>query len=137
MELAVPIPSAAMMHDYWLALVAAAQGHILSLREPLIEYRQHGTNDTGAQRWGARFVADRMWNVLEDKGPRYSLRRKILQAVALRARLAPVLSESNRILLDRFCELQQQTFAQRRLSIMRYGFWDDGLARNLGLLAAI
>ncbi len=49
---ALPIAEDAMMHDWWLALVAVTFGHLECLHEPLILYRQHGGNDTGAKSWG-------------------------------------------------------------------------------------
>ena len=38
------------MHDWFIALTAAAFGHIIFLDEPLLDYRQHGTNVMGASR---------------------------------------------------------------------------------------
>lgn len=37
-----------LMHDWWIALAAAAFGHIGFAEEPLIKYRQHGNNQLGA-----------------------------------------------------------------------------------------
>ena len=56
-DLAGPIPEAAIMHDWWIALVAACFGHIGVLNQPTILYRQHSTNDTGAKRYG-------FWHIL-------------------------------------------------------------------------
>src|SRR5712691_6164922 len=39
-ELALPIPQAALVHDYWLALVAGAAGHFGIVEETLMAYRQ-------------------------------------------------------------------------------------------------
>ncbi len=36
-------------HDHWLALVAAHRGAIAHVREPLVQYRQHGDNVVGAR----------------------------------------------------------------------------------------
>lgn len=38
------------MHDWWIALLAAARGSIIYVPLPLIDYRQHGTNSIGARR---------------------------------------------------------------------------------------
>lgn len=48
---ALPIPVAAVMHDWWLALVAGAFGTLGFLDEPLLEYRQHGANTIGAKEY--------------------------------------------------------------------------------------
>ena len=50
-DLALPIPAEAMMHDWWLVLVAAAFGTIGHCAEPTLLYRQHGANDVGAKKW--------------------------------------------------------------------------------------
>lgn len=49
--LALPIPAVALMHDWWLALCAAAAGHIEYIDRPLVKYRQHGGNQVGLQPW--------------------------------------------------------------------------------------
>lgn len=50
-ELACPVPEGAVMHDWWLALVASAFGHIDYIDEALVEYRQHGRNTIGAREY--------------------------------------------------------------------------------------
>jgi hypothetical protein len=49
LERALPIPKEAVVHDWWLALVAASCGHILYVDEPKILYRQHDSNAIGMQ----------------------------------------------------------------------------------------
>ena len=56
-EKAGPVPEEAIMHDSWLALVAAAFGHIAFVNEPLYCYRQHGVNALGATTADARPTA--------------------------------------------------------------------------------
>ena len=46
---ATPVPESAYMHDWWLALCAAATGQVLYLDAPLVLYRQHEHNSVGAQ----------------------------------------------------------------------------------------
>lgn len=48
-RLAMPIPEDAIMHDWWLALVASAFGKIAYIDEGLIDYRQHDANTIGAR----------------------------------------------------------------------------------------
>lgn len=48
-ERALPIPPAAIMHDWWLALLAAISGDITYVDEALVLYRQHGANTIGAK----------------------------------------------------------------------------------------
>ncbi len=45
----LPVSSNAIMHDWWLALVASAFGKVVYLDQALIHYRQHGSNTIGAK----------------------------------------------------------------------------------------
>jgi glycosyltransferase involved in cell wall biosynthesis len=49
LEVANPIPTNAIMHDWWLALVAAYTGRVRFLDETLVHYRQHSQNVIGAK----------------------------------------------------------------------------------------
>lgn len=49
LRVALPIPSAAIMHDWWLSIVCSAVGVRRYLDTPLIDYRQHATNTIGAK----------------------------------------------------------------------------------------
>lgn len=46
-EVAYPVPPDALMHDWWVALLASATGTVRYVDEPLIRYRQHGSNASG------------------------------------------------------------------------------------------
>jgi glycosyltransferase involved in cell wall biosynthesis len=48
-QLALPIPDEAIMHDWWLSLVASAFGQRHYMAEPLVLYRQHSANTVGAK----------------------------------------------------------------------------------------
>jgi glycosyltransferase involved in cell wall biosynthesis len=48
---ALPISDKAIMHDWWLAIVAAAFGKVIFLDTPLIYYRQHENNTIGAKKF--------------------------------------------------------------------------------------
>lgn len=50
-ELASPIPVQAIMHDWWLALLASSVGYIVPIDEALLDYRQHQNNTLGAKQF--------------------------------------------------------------------------------------
>lgn len=80
-DAALPIPPG-WIHDEWLAIVAAATGATAVLRDPLVDYRQHGGNQIGARKltWAAR------WSRVTE--PRTERNRRILaRAESLVARL--------------------------------------------------
>lgn len=47
LEVAAPFPEA-WVHDEWLAIIAAIAGDVDFVEGPLIQYRQHGSNEIGA-----------------------------------------------------------------------------------------
>lgn len=49
LDMALPIPEPAIMHDWWLALCAAYFGRLQPMPERLVRYRQHGANVIGAK----------------------------------------------------------------------------------------
>lgn len=48
LEIATPVPHAAILHDWWVALCAAASGKIIFTEGSLNLYRQHQNNAVGA-----------------------------------------------------------------------------------------
>jgi glycosyltransferase involved in cell wall biosynthesis len=59
---ALPIPEQALMHDWWLALIAAAHGEIGAVPEPTLLYRQHARNVLGATGLGWGYWRSRLWH---------------------------------------------------------------------------
>ncbi|MCG8638779.1 MAG: glycosyltransferase family 2 protein [Desulfobacterales bacterium] len=49
LEIALPLPKSALMHDWWLGLCAAVFGQIQFTNTPLVRYRQHDNNAVGAK----------------------------------------------------------------------------------------
>jgi glycosyltransferase involved in cell wall biosynthesis len=49
LDIALPIPKEATMHDHWLSFFAAASGRVIPVKETLVFYRQHSNNVIGAQ----------------------------------------------------------------------------------------
>ena len=60
---ALPFPADVVLHDWWLALVAAQAGGMSYLPQPCVSYRQHSTNVVGALGW-RRQLQRRMCQVL-------------------------------------------------------------------------
>jgi glycosyltransferase involved in cell wall biosynthesis len=132
--IARPIPEEAIMHDHWCALTAAAFGHIVSFRTPLLAYRQHGANDTGASRWGLRFLIRRMLEISSDKSPRKAVDAKVRQAKAFLERNADALSYDQRQILLALATLHSHNALSRRFTLIQHRLFDDGFVRNIGLM---
>ena len=136
-EMGRPIPEEARVHDYWYALIASAFGHIESIEEPLIEYRQHGGNVTGAKSWSALFVIERALRALSKDGARSSLQNNMQRSKAFLVRFGDQLSQSQKEMVEAFASLPETGALSRRRQLLRYGFWKFGLVRNIGLFLII
>lgn len=97
---AMPVPDDAIMHDWWLALVAAAFGRVVFLDQPLVHYRQHGSNTIGAKEFArARLAEPGFWQRVLARQPNVHLREVATQAVCFRRRYQCDLSPGDRIAL--------------------------------------
>ncbi len=125
-DLAKPMPSEALMHDWWLAMVATAFGECAALPRATVLYRQHGRNVAGVSTWS--FLAG-VKNFLFHRDRRraaISRRDEILarlraQAQAFAARFCQTLTKVDEAALDAFCQLPNKGFLGRRVLMVRHG----------------
>lgn len=133
-ELALPIPEEARMHDWWLALVAVAFGHIGHLSQATVLYRQHGRNDSGAAPMDALAALGKLLapgTLMQRTEFDRHLQR---QAAAFLQRYGDRLSARDRDLLDIYSRLHEQGFFMERYYRLKYGFLYASLAMNIRLL---
>ena len=125
----VSIPKEAVMHDWYLAIAAAAMGRIVAIPKPLILYRQHASNAVGGQRYSLAG--------LREKGvaaARRAIEATYIQAASFADNVHGELPEEAMAVLNEYVQLQQDSFWQKRSRIIRNGFWKSGLFRNIGML---
>lgn len=125
---ALPIPEQAMMHDWWLSLVASRFGRILYIDEPLVDYRQHANNTLGARRHVRpgfnRATLGKLMRLRRDQTQQALIRARAAQAEAFGERFAAELASRDREMIRRVCQMPDkglwgQRLLQRRL--MRSG----------------
>ena len=92
LQKALPIPAEALMHDWWLALVASRFGEIAFLADPTVQYRQHGTNVLGAQGLGLSYWMQRLRNLFADPSAGGHTRAALRQAEVFEQRYGQPLS---------------------------------------------
>jgi len=135
LDLALPIPEKAMMHDWWLALVAAAFGRIGHIDEATILYRQHGANDTGAKTWNPVEAGKLYFNANKRRelfaGHRSVTARIQSQAETFLKRYEPMLNHRQKEVLEAYVRLPSSNYLLKRYYTAKYGFWYTGLSRNL------
>lgn len=130
LDAALPFPPSAVLHDWWIALCAAALGEIHYLAEPTVLYRQHGSNVVGAEPfWTKLSPLSGGWRS-HWRRTRDAFRRGTWQAGALRSRAAERgwISADRRALIDAYADLLEapstplaRLRAARRLKLGRRG----------------
>lgn len=80
LEMALPVPDGAVMHDWWLMLVAGVFGHIGHVGQATMYYRQHDNNQIGAS-------VSSFWEKLFSPRKKLQLAQKNLQDAVRQARL--------------------------------------------------
>ena len=95
---ALPIPNDAIMHDWWLAVTAAAFGAREFIDQPLVRYRQHDANAIGAQQFKpAQTVTGGLWAKIKAYEVNPHLSDVAVQARAIRATYGGALSTRQRM----------------------------------------
>lgn len=135
-----PVPSEAVMHDWWLALHAAAFGRVEPLPEPTLLYRRHAGNSVGAGGWSVVTVwrqIRRMRHPFDATALHADLRRACLQADAFLRRHGGRLTPRQRAMVGMFAALLDQPPVRRRATLLRWGIGRSHRLRHISLLVRI
>ncbi|NLL92365.1 MAG: glycosyltransferase family 2 protein [Ruminococcaceae bacterium] len=129
------IPEHAVMHDWWLALIAAAFGKIGILYEPTMLYRQHGKNQIGAYNAGnlldsARRLSDRKRNKLIYES-------MFLQAESFAKTYRSLLTAEQYETVFLFGEMKKFKKLKKILTIFTKRYFKNSFLRNVGQIIAI
>ena len=115
---ATPIPAEALMHDWWLALVASATGSISLLPDANVLYRQHAGNVVGARGAGVLAMLGRLLHPSR-RGPFQLLPALLSQASVLQKQFGlhafPVLQVMRQRRLTRIWRLCSEPELRRKL----------------------
>ncbi len=122
------IPAEAIMHDWWIAMVASCFGKIGWIDEPLMLYRQHSGNDIGAKQYSLRsFIRQRFTQ-------KESLENCILQAEAFLKSYNELLTEKYIILLTKFSKIEKMGWFEKMIFLLKWDVLKNGLMRNVRLM---
>ncbi|MBJ6879714.1 glycosyltransferase family 2 protein [Vibrio cholerae] len=135
LDLASPIPREAMMHDWWLMIVASAFGKIAYLDEPTIMYRQHENNQVGAKSLKfSRLVKNfnTGCNNLFDA----SVQAKVF-VERYEDHLKEALDDYELDKVKCFSNLHHESYINNLSGFFNAKYRKNNVLRNLGLLAAI
>lgn len=129
---AFPLPETVMMHDWWLALVAATFGQIGYIPDQTLLYRQHGKNDTGAKAWGLQQILSLLMDHIAKNDEISHRTRK--QAAEFLKTYNNELSPQQQKTIAAFIDLPQRSYFVRKYLTIKYGLHYQGLLRNIGNL---
>ena len=135
------VPEHCVMHDQWLAILAAAFGHIHFVPMSLYYYRQHQDNVLGAAKGSrvrevlGRFGIGRQDGKSKEEMDAHS--RKIYddlfqQARSFLAMYGDRLSPKQKRMVQAFVSIPQKNRLGKILTILRYGFTYNMLHRTIG-----
>lgn len=126
----IAIPKNARVHDWWIALVAAAFGKIGYHEESTILYRQHEDNVIGNQEYGS-YIKKRLASLRSQREVIYSNMKQAEEFLEIYNML---LTKEQKSLIGRFANLNKRNWFYRRYAVYRYGYKKSGVPRNIGLL---
>jgi len=123
LEIAVPFPSGILAHDWWLTLVASAIGEIGFIQDPLVDYRQHGSNAVGAKKSASILkLKELVKKIQKFMFNENRLSDRINQAKVLKTRTEIMLNADQVEMIDAFVELVHRNYLLKRIILLRYGF---------------
>ncbi len=134
-----PVPDAAKVHDWWVALVAVALGRLGYISRPTVLYRQHGENLIGAQPLTFFSVFVGAYRLVSNYNVKSEKIRKVVdslsaQGAALRERITGTMDEGSEGTLRRFLELPRAGLAKRIAIAAKYGILARDWIRTIVLL---
>lgn len=135
------MPNGAIMHDWWMALVASQFGKVGYIEETTIKYRQHSKNSIGAKGYKGstwRHILSLIKGLMiRDQSYIKGMQINFDQARAFLDMFQEELDERSKALLVDFTTLGERSFLRQRIVIYKYQLLKQGLLRNLVLLLRI
>lgn len=127
-KLLVRQPDFCVMHDWWLALVASAFGHIGVLPESTVLYRQHERNSIGAKpNRSLKYLLNRL---LCFESYRSAMEESYLQAKSFCETYQPFLSDEVYHIAKVYSEIPQKSKLKKWQDVCRFQFYKYGVIRK-------
>lgn len=131
------IPEEAIMHDWWIGLIASCFGKISYLEESTIKYRQHGKNTIGTEGKKNKIIRKAL-GLLNKKNEYINhMDINILQAKGFLKLFNSKLDTNKINLLESFSTIKKKTFFERKRIIIKHNLFKQGIFRNIGLIIII
>lgn len=122
-DMAFPIPETALLHDHWIALLAATCGQAIAIEEPLLLLRNHSENVTRKQTNFSDKMKRYSNNAISSNMYEYFIRIRVQQAKALQSRIGAKASEHVQLAIQNFIALETTKGLRRKLIFLQNKFY--------------
>ena len=130
----LPFTSAAIMHDYWIAMLATSLGHIDYLNQQTIAYRQHSHNVSGgADKFNFSYISQKAMKFFDPNEFHEVLGRQIIQSESFLLKYKNNLSNDKIEILEAITKLPSVSLLKRVYLVVKYKLYKQGFIRNMGL----
>jgi glycosyltransferase involved in cell wall biosynthesis len=133
-ELVSPVPSAAMLHDHWMAIIASLLGAHTAIPEPLVLLRNHDQNVTRKKTTWTQKADRYLENILSDDAYEQMVQSRVGQAQAIRSRYGKQLSSAQLHTLDEFIALGDSRGLKRKWLYLKNGFFRTTFRHTLKMI---
>ncbi len=132
------IPNEAIMHDWWIGLVASYFGEIGYLETSTIKYRQHDNNAIGAKLKKEIGITELILSFVygflkRDEEYINSLQINIDQAKSFYEAYRDELDNETKNMLKKFCTIREKNFFEKRKIIFKYKLYKQSLINTIAL----
>lgn len=126
----IAIPKQAIMHDWWMALIASSLGKLIFIEESTVLYRQHDSNGVGAKdAKSLNYIFIMINNISSIKK---SLNNTYLQAEEFLTLYCEYLRQPYYKLILQYSSLSSVTKLRKLKILFKYSFWKKGLLKVAG-----
>lgn len=134
-DLAYPIPKEAIMHDWWISLIASACGKTEAIETQTIRYRQHASNTLGARTIGWKEGLKKLVQFLKEPEMNTKdaeLREK--QAATLHERFKKIMPSGKLTTLELFLKAPEMNILKRKWVYLIHRFSRQGIKKTIPYL---
>jgi glycosyltransferase involved in cell wall biosynthesis len=137
LQLAAPIPKEAIMHDWWIGLVASAFGVIDVLNKPAVLYRQHGKNEIGAKNWNSISTYLIQGKKILHKHGRQEMRNRLLKTIEQASmfwnRYGKHLVPQKKHIVQNYAVLCDLSALKKRYLFFKHRYYKNTFVKNAGM----
>lgn len=124
-----------LMHDWWIALIAACIGNIGFVNQPTIRYRQHGNNSVGAK--NSKDVSYILQQVNKGKKNTQAIIDTMIQAEEFVNVFENDIEKDIFEKIRSYAQLRNESKLKKLVFIVKNDIWKNGFARKIAQIIFI